>query len=689
MRHFRMDSGLLSGFLYISLLLLLSSYLVVNLDQKKDKTLQLQAEKGKFSLTFWYPQTSPPQPLSGEWFSFPDQLLSPEAAAENMALSSPVIVPDVWHSNGPRRHAVTYVLSLSDIPQQIELGLLIPEIKNSFRLFLDDREVASGGVSSVHPDQIEGYFGDKVVYLGMLRPDAQLTLQVSNYRHARGGIHEAMILAPYEHWQAYYRNNILLEGVVICLALLAGILILVEFAHGPKHKELLWIALFTLLLAGYTGTTGLGTFLTLFGAFPWEIAVRLEYIGFSCAIPLFIKWLGSLYGPEATPRLVQYLPWLSLFLLLLIILTPSVLFTELLYALLVYMSICILLTVMIVVRLFLLNRAGIRILAFGGFALFASILHDLGVFFFGEGFLAGEGSGSSLMPLGVLLFLISQVGFLAFFRTHEQLWIIQLNHHLQDDTATLENQLNERKQELQLRSRELEQRRRDLQQLKNEDELTGLSNRHTFVQQIMERIKRNQRSNFAVLMIDIDYFKQINDEYGREFAESVLRRVSQRLIKECKGHFDWVPARYGGDEFVLWLGGSDFKQASRVAERIQQDIARMQLPIFSQPGSMFKFTVSIGIASSERDGETSLDALLARAADDVHHQRNKQRFQQGYQQARIVASTQVFPVKGFNIETCNAESSLKTTAGFNIKAAFNGKTDPSEEKGKVRGYRDD
>ncbi len=672
MRHFRMDSGLLSGFFYISLLLLLSSYFVLNLDQRKRETLTLQAEQGQLSLTFWYPQTSLPQPLSGQWLSFPDQLLNPEAVAENMVHSSPIAVPDVWHSTGPRRHATTYVLSLSDIPQQIELGLLIPEIKNSFRLFLDDREIASGGVSSVHPDEIEGYFGDKVVYLGMLRPDARLTLQVSNYGHARGGVHEAMIIAPYEHWQAYYRNNILLEGVVICLALLAGVLMLLEFAHVPKHKELLWIALFALVLAGYTGTTGLGAFATLFDAFPWEIAVRLEYIGFACAIPLFIKWLGALYESDAQPGLAKYLPWLSLFLLLLILLTPSVLFTELLYPLLAYMSACILLTVAIVVRLFLLNRAGIRILAFGGFALFASILHDLGVFFLGrvDAFFWG-GTDTSLMPLGVLLFLISQVGFLAFFRTHEQLWIIQLNHRLQDDTATLENQLNEDTQELQLRNRELEQKRVEFQQLQSEDELTGLSNRHAFIQQIMRRIDRNQRSSFSVVMIDIDHFKQINDEHGREFAEGVLYRVAQLLTKASEGKFDWIPARYGGDEFVFWLGGSDAEQAAKVAQKIQQDVARMQVPILSQPGEVFRFTVSVGITSSTSDDEVSLDTLLARAADDVHHQRNKRRFKQRSQKTSVRAA-KVLPEKDFNTQA---------------ETVFNTEGDRAVVKG--RGYSDD
>ena len=172
-------------------------------------------------------------------------------------------------------------------------------------------------------------------------------------------------------------------------------------------------------------------------------------------------------------------------------------------------------------------------------------------------------------------------------------------------------------------------------------------------------------------MIDIDYFKQINDEHGREFAEGVLCRVAQRLTKASEGKFDWIPARYGGDEFVFWLGGSDAEQAAKVAQKIQQDVARMQVPILSQPGEVFRFTVSVGITSSTSDDDVSLDTLLARAADDVHHQRNKRRFKQRSQKTGIRAA-KALPEKDFNTQA---------------ETVFNTESDRAVVKG--RGYSDD
>lgn len=637
MKQFRMDRGLLSGFAYISLLLVLSAYFTLSMNKDASKTLSLQAKAGLMSLTFWYPQTSRPIPLSGEWLSFPDQLLHPTEVEQNLSGSIPVTFPDIWQPPGPRRHVTTYTLELNDIPEKIDLGLFVPEVKNSFRLFLDDREIASGGNTTVMSGQERGYFGNKIVYIGQLTEDARLTLQVSNYGHARGGVHESMILAPYEHWQSVYRTNTLIEGVVICLALLAGSLMLIEFFLVPEHKSLLWLALFSLVLAGYTGTTGLGSFATLFGSFPWQVAVRLEYIGFSASIPLFLNWLAALYRDDVKRWPVRYLLWLSGGMVLVILLTPSVLFTELLYFFLIYMCACMLLSIWIMLHLFILNRPGIRILAFGAFFLLVSIFHDLSIFL---GWLEGDG----VLGIGVLVFLVAQIGFLTFYRTQEQVRILDLNQSLQASTQEAEGAIESYKETLKQKVQALEQKKKEHKKLVSEDSLTGLVNRHYFFQQIARRLERNHRISFAVIMIDVDHFKQINDHLGRDFAEGVLCKVAEQLVLACDGHFDWIPARYGGDEFVFWLGGADHTHAVALAQKIQADISRIQIPILSQPEEVFRFSVSMGVAVNDQ-GISSLDALLAKAADDLHHQRKKSQQKSALSQSHLFSPSNNTSVK--------------------------------------------
>lgn len=610
----RMDRGLLNGFICISLLLIAFAAVVVNSASREGKKLSLPATMGQTFLTFWYPGTSGPLTLDGEWLGFPDQLLSPEDIEKNLNRSLPVYFPDVWHPPGPRRHMMTYTLLLRKVPQDTELGLFIPEIKNSFRLFVNGTEVLSGGQVSDSIDHADGYSGNRVISIGALPSDTRLVLQVSNYGHARGGVHSPPVLASADEWQKYYQRNILIEGVVICLATLAGILLLLEYRLVPDHKELLWIALFSMVLAGYTGTTGLGSFGTLFGRFPWELSVRLEYLGFATAIPLFINWLQSLFEKDAQFRLVRYINWASVFFLIVILLTPSDLFTELLYPLLGFMSLCILAAVMIMVRLFIRNRAGIRILVFGAFALIIAILHDLSVFL-------GVWLGGHLLGLGVLLFLVAQIGFLTYYRTQEQVRMLDFNRALQNMALEIEKLSVQRKEELEAHIVELEHKKREYRKLITEDELTGLINRHCFFEQISRRMDKNRRISYAIVMIDVDGFKQICDYYGREFSDLVLVRVAQQLKEEAEGHFDWIPARYGSDEFIFWLGGVDSDQASQIARRIQIAVSRIKIPLINRPGEFLRFSVSTGVAANKRDAD--LNQLLARAADSVHQQRKQ------------------------------------------------------------------
>ncbi|MBB1487047.1 sensor domain-containing diguanylate cyclase [Oceanospirillum sediminis] len=614
MLQFRMDRGLLSSFCYVSLMLIIFASVIVSAGSGSGRPLAFPAAMGETTLTFWYPDSSDPLPLDGEWMGFPDQLLSPAEVEDNLHYSLPVLFPDIWQPPGPRRHMMTYTLLLKKVPQQTELALFVPEIKNSFRLFVNGREVFNGGYASASVDHARGYSGDRIVSLGKLPPETRLVLQVSNYGHARGGVHSPIILATDDEWQSYYQKNILIEGVVICLAILAGILLLTEFLLIPDHKELLWIGLFALVLAGYTGTTGLGSFSTLFGYFPWPLAVRLEYIGFATAIPLFANWLQSLYRQDIKFRIVKYLNWAAASFLIFILLTPSELFTGLLHLLLLFMTFCLLTSVWMMTMLFIRNRAGVRILIFGAFALMTGISHDLSVFL-------GLWQGDDLLGVGILIFLVSQIGFLTYYRTQEQIRMLDFNRSLQNRVLETEKLAYTRKAELENKMHELEIKKQEYQRLITEDELTGLMNRHCFFEQIGRRIERNRRVSHAIVMIDVDRFKQICDHYGRDLADLVLKKVARQLVQEAEGRFDWIPARYGSDEFIFWLGGVDADQAAQVARRIQTNISRLKMPVSGRGEDAFRFTVSTGVATNAQG--QNLDQLLARASDAVHQQRKQ------------------------------------------------------------------
>jgi diguanylate cyclase (GGDEF)-like protein len=142
------------------------------------------------------------------------------------------------------------------------------------------------------------------------------------------------------------------------------------------------------------------------------------------------------------------------------------------------------------------------------------------------------------------------------------------------------------------------------------DYLTGLRTRGYFEQQLELEFKRSERHNqgFALLMVDIDFFKSLNDRYGHHVGDRVLREVTSLLVTDMR-EVDTV-ARYGGEEFVIILPETTEAEAEFVAQRLRKTIqdARFQTGV-SETGE--KLTISIGISMYPTDSQSSRGLIEA------------------------------------------------------------------------------
>ncbi|EXJ15440.1 diguanylate cyclase [Imhoffiella purpurea] len=156
--------------------------------------------------------------------------------------------------------------------------------------------------------------------------------------------------------------------------------------------------------------------------------------------------------------------------------------------------------------------------------------------------------------------------------------------------------------------------RRRIEQLAYTDALTGLPNRVRLTERIDFAIRLAQRENgsFAILFLDIDRFKHINDSLGHLFGDQVLIEVARR-IESCLRHVDTI-ARLGGDEFVLLLHQADNHGAEQTARRLLKAME----PPFDVGGMKFSLTLSIGIALYPQDGE-NLGDLIKNADTAMYH----------------------------------------------------------------------
>ncbi len=148
----------------------------------------------------------------------------------------------------------------------------------------------------------------------------------------------------------------------------------------------------------------------------------------------------------------------------------------------------------------------------------------------------------------------------------------------------------------------------ELRRIATTDELTGLLNRREFLERAEREFSRSLRygSEMSVLLIDIDRFKNINDEYGHAAGDEALRKLA-RAGDSCVRATD-IFGRLGGDEFAVLLLETAAPDAVELAERVRTAMSSIEL---ETERGMVSFTVSIGVAT--RGEETSLDELISHA----------------------------------------------------------------------------
>jgi len=154
-------------------------------------------------------------------------------------------------------------------------------------------------------------------------------------------------------------------------------------------------------------------------------------------------------------------------------------------------------------------------------------------------------------------------------------------------------------------------RQQELEHLASTDPLTGLANRRTLMLRAEQELARAKRygSELSLLMADIDFFKKVNDTYGHQAGDVVLKKLADVFLLALRD-IDFA-ARFGGEEFVLLLPETNAENALKTAERLRASVNDTQVSL--QQGGMVKFTISIGVSSYSSSGNDSVEKLISGA----------------------------------------------------------------------------
>lgn len=163
---------------------------------------------------------------------------------------------------------------------------------------------------------------------------------------------------------------------------------------------------------------------------------------------------------------------------------------------------------------------------------------------------------------------------------------------------------------------------KELEKLAATDPLTGAKNRRSFLRSFEQELVRSHRYNhkLALLLMDLDHFKVVNDTYGHDTGDKVLKLLVAEAHAILRGAD--IFGRWGGDEFMVLLPDSDIHQASIVAERLRGNLSKLE--ITTDNNELIKFTVTIGMTVVENKDE-SLENIITKADKALYSAKNQGR----------------------------------------------------------------
>ena len=192
-----------------------------------------------------------------------------------------------------------------------------------------------------------------------------------------------------------------------------------------------------------------------------------------------------------------------------------------------------------------------------------------------------------------------------------------------ENKSNTEEKLLNKIEELKETKSELKKTNKKLAKLSSRDQLTGLFNRRTFEEKIEKEWKNAIRElePIAIIMLDIDNFKDFNDNYGHLAGDNCLQKISRKLEQTLKRPRDFV-ARYGGEEFIAVLPETDTEGAKKVAERIRSNIESLKIPHNYSPVADH-VTLSLGVAVTDEADLFVFEELMDKADQALYEAKDK------------------------------------------------------------------
>lgn len=264
-------------------------------------------------------------PLDGEWEFYWGQLYEPEAFADAAAAPPPAYfsVPGGWNKVAGGTGVATYRLRIRGFGADEPLGLYVPFVPTSYALWVNGRLAASRGVVASQRVGAVPAAGTSLVVIEPDAPEIEIVLQVANFAFREGGMTRSLIFGTYENVRAGVRRYLVLDSFFVASLLFIGLYHLGLWITRRQARELLWFGLLSLAVGLRMTVMDQAPVTLFFPEIAWEALIKVEYIGFYVAVPLFVLFLRDLFPEEFAPRPVRAVAWVGAAFSLFVLVTPA------------------------------------------------------------------------------------------------------------------------------------------------------------------------------------------------------------------------------------------------------------------------------------------------------------------------------------------------------------------------------
>lgn len=545
--------------------------------------------------------------LSGEWQFYPKQLLTspPKATGQRVELPN-----DFKTLTGSNQQYGTFVGHFR-IPSHFvgrRLAIQVPDQPAAYRIHLDGKLFLKSGQVSPHQQALSLERATRIAYFIPQQEQFSLTIQVSSHQYLHGGLERPIKIgfARYmdRQFQTYMMSIGMVCGAVLGMGLFTILFSLFRGVQVKYSKSIFMFGLFIVFLALHNLFAAPHAY-TFFTDIDWLWGTRLEYLFSLAAIGFFLTYMHGMHS--------RYLHrWVYSFFMLLITVNVAL--------------VCLLQPDMFEWIAKLCSLSGILLLlnfAYGFqqtlkykqpfsywnlvavIFLVLTFINDLLLMFGLIDFIHLSFISTSLYAL-LIMFQQSRNYALQAFYTE------QLNSELLQLNDSLDHKVKARTQQLHALNEQLQQQIRT-------DALTGAYNRLALNEEIQQRfdmIQQHQQGNFAFAMMDVDYFKNYNDEYGHLKGDDILKTLVQQLQQ-------YLPeqsflARYGGEEFAVIIHDVPKQIAEQIFEGIVQLLREIRLEHRARPDAKTYVSLSVGMAYMQFGQYDDVHTLMKSADQQLY-----------------------------------------------------------------------